>query len=343
MNIPYRTRQALKRAAITVLVIALVAIALWLCWILWLGRFVTYTRSGAVIDMDKSTAQLSGEPALPPEEGDIQIYYNEGDAAINVTTDLVQVNGFYISTGDLEGDLTELKGMLQKLPAGTPVMIDLKNSAGNFYYNSSVGKYRAEGVDTSAVSELIKFMNSSSLYTIARISAFRDFNYGLNNVPDGVHHRSMMYLWQDEGGCYWLDPTSQGTMEYVTSITNEIKALGFDEVVLSEFKIPESDQIAFSSDKLETLQAAAQTVLKTCGSEYFTISFAAMEGFTLPEGRCRIYVEDVEPSQIETVAESFAMEDPVVRLVYVTALHDTRFDAYGVLRPLSAADMTQFE
>lgn len=344
MSIPYRTRQALKRIAITLLVTVLVAVLLWLCWVLWLGRYVVYTRDGAVIDMDQSSAELSGEPALPPEDGDpIQIYYNEGDAVIQNTAELAQVSGFYISQEDLEGDLTQLRSQLQALPAGTPVMIDLKNSAGDFFYSSSVGKYRADTVEVKAVDELIKLLNQRGLYTIARVCALRDFNYGLNNVPDGIHHRSMLYLWQDEGGCYWLDPTSQGTMTYLTGIANELKALGFNEVVFSEFKVPDSDQIAFSADKLETLQTAAKTIVKTCGSDSFAVSFGAPEGFVLPEGRCRLYVENAEPVEAQAIAENSGVPDITVHLVFVTALHDTRFDEFGVLRPLSTADMTQFE
>ena len=37
------------------------------------------------------------------------------------------------------------------------------------------------------------------------------------------------------------------------------------------------------------------------------------------------------------IAQSSGLEDPEIRVVFMTDVHDTRFDAYSVLRPLSAA------
>ena len=37
------------------------------------------------------------------------------------------------------------------------------------------------------------------------------------------------------------------------------------------------------------------------------------------------------------MAENSGVEDTAVKLVFITELHDTRFDVYSVLRPLSAA------
>ena len=342
MNIPYRTRQGLKRLLTAVLVTVLVAALLWLGWVLWLGRFVVYTRDGAVIDRDRSSADISGQLAVQPQEsGGVQIYYNEGDDVINVSTELAQVSGFYIDQKALETEMDSIRSQIEALPAGTPVMIELKNSAGNFFYNSSVSRERQPGIDPEQVEELIEFLNKSGMYTIARVVSLRDYNFGLNNVPCGIHHSSMMYLWQDDGGCYWLDPTKQGTMSYLTNIANELKAKGFDEVMFAEFRIPESNKAVFDGDRLAALQTAAQTLITTCGSDSFAVSFAGPTGFALPEGRTRLYVEEADPVEAASIAESSGVSDTTIYLVFVTPLHDTRFDEFGVLRPLSAADAVQ--
>lgn len=337
--IPYRTRQTIKRLTVAAVVTALAAALVWLGWVLWLGRFVVYTREGAVIDMNRSSAELSGQIAVKPENtAGIEIYYNEGDNAISTNQELTHIKGYYIDQRALETEMDSIRSQIQALPAGTPVMIELKNSAGNFFYNSAVGRQRQSGIDPAAVEELIEFLNKSGMYTIARITSLRDYHYGLNNVPYGIHHSSMMYLWQDEGGCYWLDPTLQGTMSYLTGIANELKAKGFDEVLFSEFKIPEASDAVFHGDRLEALQTAAKTLITTCGSDSFAVSFAAPTGFALPEGNTRLYVENAEPVDAQTIAENAGVADTKVDLVFVTPLHDTRFDEYGVLRPLSAAD-----
>ena len=339
MRIPYRTRQAIKRLLITVLVIALVAALLWLGWVLWLGRYVVYTRDGVVIDRNKSSASLTGELALPPQaDGGVQIYFNEGDDTISVGVELTHMAGYYIDQKALETDMASIKSQIEALPVGTPVMIELKNSAGNFFYNSAAGQYRQSTINTAQVDELIEFLNKSGMYTIARITSLRDYNYGLNNVLYGIHHSSRLYLWQDKGGCYWLDPTLQGTMSYLTNIANELKVKGFDEVMFSEFRIPEATDMAFSGNRMEALQKAADALVKACGSDTFTVSFAAPQGFVLPEGKCRLYIENVEPMDAAAAAENSGISNTALNLVFVTPLNDTRFDEYGVLRPLSAAD-----
>ena len=42
-------------------------------------------------------------------------------------------------------------------------------------------------------------------------------------------------------------------------------------------------------------------------------------------------------AQAESIAQQTGLEDPTTRLVFLTEIHDTRFDAYCVLRPLDAA------
>lgn len=344
MSIPYRTRQAIKRVLIAVIVIALIAALLWLGWVLWLGRFVVYTRDGVVIDRTKSSASLTGQLAVPPEaDAGIQIYYNEGDDTINVSTEITHMAGYYIDQRALEMDMAILKGQIEALPAGTPVMIELKNSAGNFFYNSSAGQFRQTTINTAQVDELIEFLNRSGMYTIARITSLRDYNFGLNNISYGIHHSSRLYLWQDSGGCYWLDPDLKGTISYLSSIANELKAMGFDEVMFAEFRIPEATDMAFTGNRMESLQTAAARLVQACGSDSFTVSFAAPLGFVLPEGKCRLYLENVDPVDAPNMAENSGIADITANLVFVTPLNDTRFDEFGVLRPLSAADAIETE
>ena len=95
INIPYRTRQGLKRAAVVLLVLLLVAAAVYICWVIWLQRYVIYTREqGAVIDMTMSAQVPEGEVAVKPESPTVSIYYNEGENAINTSKELFQLLGY---------------------------------------------------------------------------------------------------------------------------------------------------------------------------------------------------------------------------------------------------------
>ena len=57
----------------------------------------------------------------------------------------------------------------------------------------------------------------------------------------------------------------------------------------------------------------------------------------LVEYACRLRDEGKSAAEIAAAAELSGVADTAVQLVFLTELHDTRFDAYGVLRPLSGA------
>ena len=338
MRIPYRTRRVLRRLAIGICFLVVLAVLVGLFWILWVSRFVVYTREqGAVLDFEQSDQNMTGELAVPPTQGEtIEVYYNTGEGAITVSKELTQMMGYYVSTEVLEDDLTAVLAQLQALPEGTPVLIDVKSIKGNFFYSSSVGSPRNEDLDIEAMDALLAYLKKSNFYTIARIPALRDFYYGLEHVSDGLPMPGG-YLWIDSSSCYWLNPASEGTRAYLVQIIRELQALGFDEVVLSDFRFPDTDQIVYSGDKVQILADTAKFLVDTCTTDRFAVSFVGEPGFALPEGRCRLYLEDVPAVQAATVAQSTGSEDTAVRVVFLTNVHDTRFNVFGVLRPLAGA------
>ncbi len=336
MSIPYRTQQGLKRLLVILLILAAVAVLAWLCWMLWLGRFVVYTQNGAQLEFDRPAPEAMVE-ALPPEGGaTVPIYYNEGDDKVEVDKDLTKLTGYYISTSALQGDMNVIREQLKKLPAGTPVMVEVKNSYGSFYYHTAVGESVTDTLDPLEMDELIQYLNSLDLYTIARLPALRDYYFGLHNTRNGLPTPGG-YLWADDDYRYWLNPGREGTQSYLASIANELSDLGFDEVLFCDFRFPDTERIVFNGDKLETLKEAAQFLVSTCSSGTFAVSFEGSEGFVPPEGRSRVYYVNVEAAQAETLALASGVTDTAVNLAFVTELYDTRFDTYGVLRPLSSA------
>ena len=335
MNIPYRTQRRLRRWAIILLIAALVVALFAVCWFLWLNRYVVYTRDGAALDFDRSSEEIVGEVAAPPaEEETVPIYYNEGDNMVETSKDLSKLSGYYIDTAALLGGMETIKSQVNRLPAGTPVMVEVKNSYGSMYYNSSASNFRADNIDPAQMDELIKFLNGKDLYTIACLPALRDYSFGLNFEQNGLP-TSGGYLWADEEYRYWLDPTKEGTLNYLAGIANELRILGFNEVLFLDFHFPDTQSIFFHGDKTQALTSAAQVLVDTCGNKSFAVSFEGGEGFVPPTGRSRVYVTGSDALGAKTVAENSGVADPTVNLVFITDLYDTRFDEYSVLRPLS--------
>lgn len=346
MNIPYRTRLKIQRTGTVALFVLMVLILVWFCWVVWLERYVVYTRDGATIDFTLSSQELSGVVATPQENSTgIGIYYNEGEYAISTSTDLEQLNGYYVTVSDLVDDFEGVKAKLTALPSGTPVMLEMKNKYGTFYYPSQVSYAQSQAVDVNAVADLVEELKMRGLYLIARVPAYCDYLFGLNNTTSGLPIASGKYrgsLWMDPEGYYWLKPTDAGTLNYLTSIILELKALGFSEVVLGEFRMPASSEYSYSGDSTADLVTAAQALMTDLSTTYFTVSFVVSDSsFALPEGRCRMYLENVSPSSVGLTAAQASISEADIRLVFIADTNDTRYDEYGVLRPLAVSEALQ--
>ena len=341
MNIPYRHQRVLQRIAVVLLVLLFVFIVVWLCWVVWLQRYVVYTSDGATLDFNQSAYDLSGKEAVEPKAAaNISIFYNEGADAIDTSNEMEQLGGYYITAEMFQQDYDNVMLQLERLTSDNAVMIDMKGPYGSFYYDSKLpDAVQSASTNIDQVAALVKKMQSKGFYTIARISAFRDYNFGLNHVPSGLYMLSRAGLWSDTGGYYWLDPTSSTTTSWITSVVLELKEMGFDEVLLDNFCFPASDAYIFNGDKPAALAAAADTLISTCSSKDFVLSFCVQDPtFSLPEGRTRMYLSGIDANGIAQKANQVTFEDPDIRLVFLCETGDTRYDEYSVLRSLNVAE-----
>jgi hypothetical protein len=51
-----------------------------------------------------------------------------------------------------------------------------------------------------------------------------------------------------------------------------------------------------------------------------------------------MYLENAAAADAAQLATQFGFEDPKIRVVFLTTVHDTRFDEFSVLRPISNAE-----
>ena len=273
MFLPYKTRRFLRGLATTALVLVLVLVLAWVIWMLWLDRYVVYTRDGAKLNFDLPERVSTGQVAVPPDDSmTVSIYYNEGDNALNISTELGQIKGYYITAEMMENSMDTLLSQIKKLPTQTPVMLDVKDIVGRFYFQSELGPLRTS-MASGQLQELIRILKLNDCYLIARFPALRDYYYGLDHVNDGIFLKSGMGLWMDDDRCYWLNPQSQGTLSYIIQIITELKLMGFHEVVLDDFSIPTSDKLKFDGNRDEVLATTAKKILDTCATERFAVSF----------------------------------------------------------------------
>lgn len=343
-NMTFTAKRRLQRIGLIALILTMVAVLVWFCWVVWLERYVVYSREGATIDLDLPVQIPGGQVAAPPAlDETIPLYINEGSDAITTETELTQINGYYIDTDTLQNELATARNSIATLPTGTAVMVELKNIWGTFFYSSNLPDATLSSqLDIAAVDALITDLNSKNLYTIAKIPAFRERSYCLDHTSSGLEVTKRTHLWQDDDKCYWLDPTDNGALNWIMSIVEELKALGFDEVVFSEFRMPDTEGIYFTSDRAEALASAASTIVTTCATDNFAVSFITDDAsFKLPEGgRCRIYLENVGAKDTGAAAARMNVPDPAVNLVFIATTNDTRYDEFSALRPINTLNMS---
>ena len=337
MLFSYRTRQFLRRllsvvlAAVVVLAIALV------CFAVWLRRFVVYTPDGVRLDLSIGAVGSEGKLPSRPDRVEIGLEFMEPDETLpDAPVTQQRLAGYYVDSKMLQSDIPGLREQLAQLPAGTAVMLDVKSFWGYFFYHSQQGP----GSDSYVLSEvdaLIADLARSDLYLIARLPALRDYHFGLNNVPSGLPTKKG-YLWTDDSGCYWLNPTDDGTLTHLIQIAKELRGLGFDEVVFKDFYVPESTKIVFNADRKEAIEAAAQTLVTACATDSFAVSFV---GYTLdlkmPVGNSRLYLENVTAVDVQDALDQVTVTDKLRNVVFFAQTNDTRYDVCGTLRPLDLA------
>jgi len=337
MTLSFRTRRTLKRLGIAALALAVLAAVVLLCWLLWLNRYVIYTKDGAKLDFSLSPEYPQGELAVaPPTAPSVPVVFDDDPNANPNPGALAQLEGFYVDLATLNADPDAVRAQIAQLPAGTPVLLDVKSIRGDASYSSTAITHVAEA-NAEKVDSLIEWAKDR-YYLIARIPAFRDYWYGLNNVDQGLPKvGGGGSLWMDEDRCYWLSPASDGAVAYLIRITLELRGLGFHEVVFSDFRFPSTDQISFSGDRLEALNRAAADLVSSCATETFAVSFQRSDtAMTLPEGRSRLYLTGIAAADAATAAGAVSAPDAAAQVVFFTDTGDTRYEAFGVMRPLGS-------
>ena len=341
LNLTYETRRKLLKAGIITLVAALILTVVWACWLVWLDRHVFYTRDGAVVDFTLTEDSYGqGTLALPPEEQvNASIYYDVGVTSEELAHMLTRMDGYYVDAEMLVNDIDTVRAAVSVLPVGSAVMVELKNIKGNFYYSTTLdGAKTVKDVDIEAIDRLLADMNQRNLYTIATVPAFRDRAYGLSHTNNGLPFvGGGGALWLDEQNCYWLNPGKSGTLGYLQNIAAELRELGFDEVMFTDFRFPDTNQLDYSGNKSEAIQKAANTLVEKCSTDTFAVSFMAT-GSTVNavDGRSRLYLQNVDAASAAAAAAKQEAEDPSVNVVFLTDSFDTRYEEFGVLRPITS-------
>ena len=134
---------------------------------LWLGRFVVYTREGVRLDFDWVTPGTF-VAAEAPEEQSVVIRYDDGnEPVVEKSRELEKLAGCTVTIDMLTDDLAAVDEAIRQQPKGTAVLLELKSGTGNFYYKTTMPNAKVSSkVDTDAVKELLKQKSIQKLWVV---------------------------------------------------------------------------------------------------------------------------------------------------------------------------------
>ena len=338
----YRNKSRFKKAAI-IAAICLAAVVIGLiCWMQYLQRYLVYTEQGVYLqlpgqaptatqaDNTVSGEYVTGDPVAPPS-----IPVSGG-----AEKTLSKLSGFYVSYEMLQ-NMEQVTQAVEALDDGSAVMLDLKSIYGSYYYASSLeGAASPDGWDAQAVEELITQLRRKNCYLIARVPALSDNAFALAHQSEGLP-LSNGALWMDLEGSYWLNPSSEKVQSHLQALCSELQSKGFREIVLYNFYVPQSDNIAWADtlSRREAATAAAQALLDYFDSYSLVISFdlsGCLDTYPLVTEDTRRYLFSDDGGAVAASAATYAADlaSAETQLVFCTDSRDTRFEAYGLLRPL---------
>ena len=343
--VSYRNRQRIRTLLIALGIALAVLIVAAICIVIYLQRYIVYTRDGAHLDFGSrpgASEADTGETTLQNPEFQIEENDVLPDVAVEVDTTpesetptgMARISGVYV-TADMLTDIDQLTEALDALDGQTAVLLDLKSIYGNYYYHTSIpGSELSSAVDADAVDQLIADLAArNDRYLIARIPAFRDSAYALANQDCGLPLESGA-LWMDSDSCYWLDPANDQVLSHLESVALELQSLGFDEVVFTDFSFPDSTNISYDGDRSTVVLDAAKRLSENLSSESIALSLATTDP-SLAAYAQRVYLTESSGSAVQSLAGSFSsVYEPLAEhVVFVTDSRDTRFADYGLLQP----------
>lgn len=334
-RITYRQKLYLKKTLkILGILLAVVVIGV-VVFLQCVERYVVYTADGAVIDYSRSAQDLQVVPQTPTAATtppQVEISY---EAARPADVDTL-VKGVWVSSNRLD-DVEALSAQLLSLDSEQSILLELKDTSGNFYYDTAIEDAPKADIDTEAVSQMIAQLRSNGYNLIALVPAFCDYSFALSNqlcalsTEDGV-------LWADADNCYWLDPADETVTDYLRQIANELSGMGFTEVVFEDFEFPSSSEIDYDADQspAQVITQAVGTLTGHFAGSKLTVSFATADtDFPTEDLGGRLYIENVDTAQLEQYIVGYSNLDAQTQLVFLTNSKDPRFDNYSTLAALS--------
>lgn len=187
-------------------------------------------------------------------------------------------------------DTTQLGGLLLDVDATTwsgqestdfdKLALTMKDGNGILYYQSSNSNLVA-GATSSYVAQNADYVTALLAQEVpvsAFVSVLQDPLYASYYVTASALMSGTGYGYKDGDGKVWLDPAKEDAIAWIVAVIDEVIAMGFDEIILTDFHYPQTgdlENIRYAaddpqqglSDLLDTIYTHTQAVGVSLGME----------------------------------------------------------------------------
>lgn len=339
----YRGRSKARSFLTALAVLLAVVLALAVAFFLFAQRYIVYTDDGqAHLELPFLQKAAQTSPPAPGESQNIVIITPEPTPTPTPAPD-PSLKAVWL----LRGALTDGTAEEQVEEAGgNAVVFNMKADDGTLGYVSSLPQAIALNSSDAkpGLNDAIRAVTAGELYTIARVSCFKDNKAPRNDNSLAIKTNSG-YNWQDPQKNRWMNVSVPAAREYVIGVCRELAELGFDEILLENSGYPTEGNLHYIKkgeaydpdtqfDGLAAPVGEFYMALKEAMKDYpdtkisFSTSAAVLSGtgdlsgqtpFMLGESAYRIYAPPPETENayapgLRTLAETGFTGD---RLVYI--------------------------
>lgn len=235
----YRGRGESGGVLKAVIVILAVVLVLGIAALIFLQPYMIYSADGVRIELPPLPFFGGGSTPTPvptPEPTPSQVIVTP--APTPEPTPTPEPDGLHAVVLDRAALEDGTAGSQVAAAGGNAALFDMKGDDGTLGYVSSLklAKDIRASASQPGLNDAIQALNASELYTIARVSCFRDDK--LPYYRNGLALRSESGNWKDLDRIRWSNPVKDGAREYVVNICVELAKLGFDEILLDNAAYP---------------------------------------------------------------------------------------------------------
>ncbi len=273
-------------------------------------------------DLEENKSDLNSEPdteILENSLNDLQNVVIEEDRNLQALyVDITQLNNKeYV-------DEILIKAFEQEINA---FVITMKNEDGSFNYKTDI-PYNNLIISENDTTAFIERATDWGINLIAEVYVYSDDNYA-SIYPNSAFESIDGTNWLDYNEKAWINPYSDDGFAFITDIVEELTALGFSEIILSDFHFPvfgDFMTIIYGSneDKVDILSNRLKTL-----SENYKISLNLSQ-FAFTDNHV------VSGENVEKLAEN-------VCSVFVNVINDTTYNNFKYLNVENKVVFTSIE